>query len=61
MAQTYKTARHPKTKLWYIIGNCGGGYWMPVSEGFKSKREAELEIPRKLMIDRASARCLEGI
>ena len=59
--KTYDVAKHPKTNQWHVIGNCGGGHWMPVSQGFKLRRDAELEIPRKLTIDAAARRELKAV
>lgn len=38
--EVYKVAQNPDDKLWYVLGSVGK-HWMPVSDGFKSKKEAE--------------------
>ena len=32
--------------LWYVIGHCGGKYWMPISNGYKTKAEALERLPQ---------------
>jgi hypothetical protein len=36
-----QVAQNPNDKLWYCIGHTGGKHWMPLSDGFKTQREAD--------------------
>ena len=38
-------AQNPNDNLWYVLG-FEGKYWMPISEGFKTRREAEQSARR---------------
>ena len=59
--ETYKTARHPKSHKWYIIGHCGDGYWMPVSDAFDNKVDAETSKARQYAADKDCTRALREI
>ena len=52
----YKTAKHPATGKWIVIGHCGGRYWMPVSSGFKTDKEATARVKHLYAADRAARR-----
>jgi hypothetical protein len=54
MRQQYKVAKNPKDSKWYVVGNCGNGYWMPVSNPFTSKQDAEQHISHQLKADSAA-------
>jgi hypothetical protein len=54
MRQQYKVAKNPTDSKWYVIGNCGNGYWMPVSNPFTSKQDAERHISHQLKADSAA-------
>jgi len=42
----YKTAKHPQTgKLW-IVGYCGGGYYMPIKEVNKDAKQEIIHLLR---------------
>jgi hypothetical protein len=53
MGKTYDVAKNPSDGKWYVIGNCGGGYWMPVSDPLDSKKEAQKHAKIQVRIDRA--------
>ena len=36
----YKIVQNSKDKRWYVVGYCGGGYWMSITDGFQTKEEA---------------------
>ena len=40
MRSRYQLARNPHDRLWYVIGFCGGRYWMTVSVGYRTRKEA---------------------
>ena len=37
----YIVAKNPNDKEWYAMGHVGSNKWMPVSNGFKSKAQAQ--------------------
>ena len=49
--EAYKVAQNPSDKLWYALGSVGK-YWMPVSSGYKSKKEAEKFAKTQPMVDK---------
>jgi len=51
----YRTARHPRTGKWHVVGKAGR-YWMPVSDGFSTAKQAEARIKRQHAADRAALR-----
>jgi len=51
----YKTARHPRTGKWHVVGKTGR-YWMQVSDGFSTARQAEAKMKRQYRADRAAIR-----
>ena len=58
----YIVEKNPHDKKWYVIGHVGRNKWMPVSNGFKSKPEAQkwAKIQSKV-VNPAAAKELEGI
>jgi hypothetical protein len=61
MRQQYKVAKNPKDSKWYVVGNCGNGYWMPVSNPFTSKQDAERHISHQLKADSAARMELQAV
>jgi hypothetical protein len=61
MRQQYKVAKNPKDSKWYVVGNCGNGYWMPVSNPFSSKQDAEQHISHQLKADSAARMELQAV
>ena len=57
----YKVAKHPKEKKWYVVGHTGGGIYIPVSHGYKTKREAQKHIKHQILADRAAKKELAYI
>jgi len=55
----YRVARNPNDGSWYVIGHLGGKHWMPVSTGFKSKKEAEKKLMHQLKADSSAKRELK--
>ena len=37
----YIVAKNPNDKEWYAMGHVGSNKWMPISNGFKSKAQAQ--------------------
>lgn len=46
---------------WYVIGHTGGKYWMPVSSGYRTKREATARAKRQLQADRTARRLVSEV
>jgi hypothetical protein len=43
-------------KKWYVIGHMGDGYWMPISSGYKTRKQAVTYLNRQMKADRAARR-----
>lgn len=56
--EAYKVAQNPSDKLWYALGSVGK-YWMPVSSGYKSKKEADDFSRKQPMVDKAAQKELK--
>ena len=54
-AGRYKTAKHPRTGQWHVVGKAGR-YWMPVSKGFSTATQAQARMKRQYAADRAATR-----
>jgi len=57
----YKVAQNPSDKLWYALGDIRSGgksYWMPVSSGYKSKKEAESFSKKQPSVDKAAKKLM---
>ena len=37
----YIVSKNPNDKKWYVMGHVGNNKWMPVSNGFKNKSQAQ--------------------
>lgn len=57
----YKIAKNPSDKLWYVVGHAGGKYWMPVSSGYKSKKQAEQHMEKQKMADIDAKSLIAGV
>lgn len=46
--QNWQVMQHPRTKLWFVVG-IDGSHVIPVSDGYKTKKEAaaRLQIQRQ--------------
>jgi len=40
-ASKYIVSKNPHDKKWYVMGHVGRNKWMPVSNGFKNKAQAQ--------------------
>ena len=58
----YIVAKNPSDKKWYAMGHVGSNKWMPISNGFKSKAEAQkwARIQTKV-VNPAAAREVGGV
>jgi hypothetical protein len=59
----YIVKQNPNDKLWYVLGDIDAGsktYWMPVSQGFKSKAQADAYAKKQPMADKAAKKELQG-
>ena len=58
----YIVEKNPHDKKWYVMGHVGRNKWMPISNGFKSKPEAQkwAKIQSKV-VNPAAAKELGGI
>ena len=64
MSEAYKVAQNPSDKLWYVLGDITGGgktYYMPVSHGYKSKKEAEKKAKIQPKIDVDAKKLVSGV
>lgn len=57
----YKVKRNPMDGKWYVIGHCRDGIWMPVSLGYKTKKEVTVRLSRQKMADIDAKNCLYAI
>ena len=37
----YIVAKNPSDKKWYVLGHVGRNQWMPISDAFKNKVDAQ--------------------
>jgi hypothetical protein len=50
----YKIAKSPIDKLWYAIGSIKRNsktYWIPISDGYRTKKEASLYAKKQSKVD----------
>ena len=62
--EAYKVEQNPKDKLWYVVGDIKQGsktYWMPVSKGYKNKKEAEAFAKKQPKADKAAKKLVGGV
>jgi hypothetical protein len=62
----YKVAQHPKDKKFYVVGHIRSkgsqkGYWMPVSDGYAKKEDAEKWAKKQPLADRDARRLVASI
>ena len=55
--EAYKVSQNPSDKLWYALGSVGK-YWMPVSSGYKSKKQAEDFAKKQPLADKAAKKLI---
>ena len=56
MNDRYSVAKNPNDDLWYAIGWLYDSYWMPVSNGMRTKAEAERYAKSQPRVDAAARR-----
>jgi len=57
----YITAKNPSDKKWYAMGHVGNNKWMPVSQGFKSKAQAQKWAKGQGKADKAAVGEIGGV
>ncbi len=57
----YIVEKNPHDKLWYAMGHVGSNKWMPVSNGFKSKSQAQKWAKSQTKVDVAARGEVGGI
>ena len=46
-----EVTRNPNDGLFYVIGHTGGRHWMPISDGFKSFKDADKWRGQQVKVD----------
>ena len=57
----YIVAKNPSDKKWYALGHVGSNKWMPVSDAFKSKVEAQKWAKSQDKVDIAARGDVGGV
>ena len=57
----YIVAKNPSDKKWYALGHVGSNKWMPVSDAFKSKAEAQKWAKSQAKVDIAARGEVGGV
>ena len=50
----YIVSKNPNDKKWYVMGHVGRKQWMPVSNGFKNKSQAQKWAKSQDKVDSAA-------
>ena len=50
----YIVSQNPHDKKWYVMGHVGSNKWMPVSDGFKNKAQAQKWAKSQDKVDSAA-------
>ena len=50
----YIVSQNPHNKKWYVMGHVGNNKWMPVSDGFKNKAQAQKWAKSQDKVDSAA-------
>ena len=50
----YIVSKNPNDKKWYVMGHVGRNQWMPVSNGFKNKSQAQKWAKSQDKVDSAA-------
>ena len=53
----YIVEKNPNNKKWYVCGRVGR-YYMPISDGFKSKKAALKRMHIQPIIDKDAKKCI---
>ena len=57
----YIVSKNPNDKKWYVMGHVGNNKWMPVSNGFKNKAQAQKWAKSQDPVDSASRGEISGV
>ena len=57
----YIVSKNPNDKKWYVMGHVGRNKWMPVSNGFKSKPQAQKWAKSQDKVDSAASGEISGV
>ena len=61
VSSKYIVRQNPSDKKWYTLGYVGGNQWMPVSDGFKNKAQAQKWAKSQVKVDVAARGEVGGI
>ena len=57
----YIVSKNPHDKKWYVMGHVGRNKWMPVSNGFKNKPQAQKWAKSQDKVDSAASGEISGV
>ena len=57
----YIVSKNPNDKKWYVMGHVGRNKWMPVSNGFKNKAQAQKWVKSQDKVDIAARGEIGGV
>ena len=57
----YIVRKNPNDNKWYALGHVGDNQWMPVSDGYKIKTQAEKIAKSQGKVDLAARRLVEEV
>ena len=57
----YIVSKNPSYKKWYVMGHVGNNKWMPVSNGFKNKVQAQKWAKSQDNVDSAASGEISGV
>ena len=57
----YIVSKNPNDKKWYVMGHVGNNKWMPVSDGFKNKAQAQKWAKSQDKVDDAARGEIGGV
>ena len=57
----YIVSKNPNDKKWYVMGHVGNNKWMPVSNGFKNKAQAQKWAKSQDKVDIAARGEISGV
>ena len=60
-ASKYIVSKNPHDKTWYVMGHVGRNKWMPVSNGFKNKAQAQKWAKSQDKVDSAASGEISGV
>ena len=60
-ASKYIVSKNPHDKKWYVMGHVGRNKWMPVSNGFKNKAQAQKWAKSQDKVDSAARGEISGV